>query len=99
MFFLFTSLIFHKYLAIPNDIEEGEKVPALLAVNGHRGSGWQEIFTNISDIYWYGNGFVRRKFVVLAVDVSHRNDSPLYTNYAAGDDRIHCYLILIYNFI
>jgi hypothetical protein len=50
--------------------------------------GWQSLFTNSTDIYWYGNGYGRRRFVVLALDISHRNDSPLYSNYNFGDDRI-----------
>lgn len=73
---------------MPDDIEDGEQVPALLAVNGHRGSGWQHIFTNSSDIYWYGNGYARRRYIILSVDISHRNDTPLYSNYNLGDDRI-----------
>lgn len=32
----------------------------------------------MDSIYWYRDAYARRGFVVLAVDISHRNDSPLY---------------------
>jgi poly(3-hydroxybutyrate) depolymerase len=42
-----------------------------------------------SQIFWYGDAFARRGFVVLALDVSHRDyasRSALYTDELDGDD-------------
>ncbi len=105
----------HGYMAMPSDIQHGELLPAYIALNGHRGSAWLDMFPSIfiafcistlplinylkdaSDIYWFGNAFGRRRFIVYAVDISHRNDSPLYHDqYIFGDDRIiACALLLL----
>lgn len=78
----------HGYLAVPNGLQPGEKRPAVLALNGHGGSGWQCMDPN-HGIFWYGDGWARRGYVVLAPDVGHRNDSPLYSNEPNGDDPAH----------
>ena len=82
----------HAYLATPNGPPPASgKYPALLAVNGHHGSGW-EMMDPDSQLYWYGDSFARRGYVVLAVDISHRpleDRSSLYTDYTSGDDPDH----------
>lgn len=73
----------HAWLATPMGFERSNKrFPAVLALNGHYGSAWDVLQPNsghsCGDIYWYGDSFARRGYVVLAIDISHRNDSPLY---------------------
>jgi len=62
----------HGWLAVPTNITSGQKYPAVLAVNGHAGSAKQVIMPDSSTIYWYGDSFARRGYVVLAIDISHR---------------------------
>ena len=78
----------HGYLAVPNGLAPGEQRPAVLALNGHGGSGWQ-CMNPANGIFWYGDGWARRGYVVLAVDIGHRNDSPLYSDVPNGDDPAH----------
>lgn len=73
----------HAWLATPIGFEHSnKKFPAVLALNGHYGSAWDVLQPNsrhsCGDIYWYGDSFARRGYIVLAIDISHRNDSPLY---------------------
>jgi hypothetical protein len=73
----------HAWLATPIGFEcSNKRFPAVLALNGHSGSAWDVLQPNYEhmwgDIYWYGDSFARRGYVVLAIDISHRNDSPLY---------------------
>src|SRR6185312_1794391 len=51
--------------------EPTHSLPAVLALNGHYGNAWQVLHGD-TDLYWYGDAFRRRAFVVLAVDISHR---------------------------
>lgn len=74
----------HAYLAIPTSIPEGKRVGAVLALNDHGGSA-KQMMSPGSDTQWYGDSFARRGFVVLALDVSHRDDSPSYKQ-TGGDD-------------
>ena len=88
----------HGYLAEPTvPPPPGRKYPAVLAVNGHGGSAWK-VMSGADRIYWYGDAFARRGFVVLALDISHRPledrsaaymSGPLYTNEPNGDDPDH----------
>jgi dienelactone hydrolase len=88
----------HAYLAVPASAPQaGGKYPAVLAVNGHGGSAWK-MMNGTDRHYWYGDGFARRGFVVLALDISHRPlgdraapymSAPLYTNELNGDDPAH----------
>jgi dienelactone hydrolase len=74
---------FHGYLAIPNTTPPPNGFRAVLALNGHHGSAWQTLDPSNEDIYWYGDAFARRGYVVLAVDISHRppgDSEPLYDN-------------------
>jgi len=83
----------HGYLAVPNSPPPGGKYRAVLALNGHGGSAWQVMNPDAGGIYWYGNAFARRGYVVLALDMSHRpaeDSKPLYEDfYNAGDDPGH----------
>jgi dienelactone hydrolase len=93
----------HAWLASPMEFESSnKKFPAVIALNGHYGSAWDVLQPNsrhsCGDIYWYGDSFARRGYVVLAVDISHRNDSPLYGPKSplfgpfildSGDDPLH----------
>jgi dienelactone hydrolase len=85
----------HAYLAVPTTPPPpGGKYPAVLAVNGHGGSA-AKLMRGTDELYWYGDAFARRGFVVLAVDISHRprvdrrapymNDL-LYPDPDTGDD-------------
>lgn len=93
----------HAWLATPIGFEHSnKKFPVVLALNGHYGSAWDVLQPNsrhsCGDIYWYGDSFARRGYIVLAIDISHRNDSPLYGLKSPlfgpfildfGDDPIH----------
>lgn len=73
----------HAWLASPMGFERSDKkFPAVIALNGHYGSAWDVLQPNSRNscggIYWYGDSFARRGYVVLAIDISHRDDSPLY---------------------
>ncbi|MGZ8245065.1 alpha/beta hydrolase family protein [Methylomagnum sp.] len=76
----------HAYLAVPKGIPSGAKLPVVLALNGHGGSAWQ-VMSGDNSLFWYGDSFARHGYIVLAIDMSHRNDSPLYSDgYSNGDD-------------
>lgn len=81
----------HGFLAVPNAVPAGGKFPAVLAVNGHGGSAWQQMDPD-SDPFWYGDAFARRGYVVLALDISHRpveDRKGLYGGSERGDDPRH----------
>lgn len=78
----------HGYLAVPGGLQPGETRPAVLAVNGHGGSAYASV-NGADATFWYGDGFARRGYVVLAVDMSHRNDSTIYSDVPGGDDPAH----------
>jgi dienelactone hydrolase/protocatechuate 3,4-dioxygenase beta subunit len=81
----------HAYLAVPNSPPPGGKHPAVLALNGHHGSA-HNMMDPDEGVYWYGDAFARRNYVVLAVDVSHRppkDSAPLYDDVSDGDDPSH----------
>lgn len=65
----------HAYLAVPSG-ESHTRRPAVLALNGHFGSAWKVMDPDDS-LFWYGDSFARRGYIVMALDVSHR---------AYGDD-------------
>jgi dienelactone hydrolase len=91
----------HAYLALPTTSPPAYGYPAVIALNGHWGSAWTMILNPSEPLYWYGDSFARRGFVVLALDISHRNDSPVYgqrghqlihgweDGWARGDDPVH----------
>lgn len=65
----------HGWLARPAD--RGARRPAVIALNGHAGSAWQ-LFDPDAWMYWYGDALARRGFIVLGIDISHREygDDP-----------------------
>ncbi|MHB8627251.1 MAG: acetylxylan esterase family protein [Aggregatilineales bacterium] len=85
-------------LAIPTAPPAGDKpYPAVVALNGHEGSAYQALNPD-NPLYWYGDAFARRGYVVLAIDISHRptadrerdgNQPPLYDDFLDGDDPLH----------
>lgn len=77
----------HAYLAVPTTPPPVGGYPVVLALNGHWGSARQVM--DPSSYYWYGDGYARRGYLVIAVDVSHRpyaERSALYVDLGAGDD-------------
>lgn len=79
--------VVHAYLAKPNG---AGPYPLVLAVNGHGGSAYQTM--DGSTLFYYGDAFARRGYMVLAVDISHRPPSDRfgYTEWVEnGDDPAH----------
>ena len=67
----------HGYLARPTTDTAATSRPAVLVHNRHAGSA-RQMMDPASPMYWYGDAFARRGYVVLALDVSHRDygDAP-----------------------
>lgn len=66
----------HGYLSRPGSSHDGKR-PAVLVLNGHGGSAHAMMNPDHLE-YWYGDAFARRGYIVLALDVSHRDhgDDP-----------------------
>ncbi len=64
-------------LATPEPLASGARLRAVVALHDH-GSSAQEIMARAGGAQQFGDAFARRGFVVLALDVSHRGDGPLY---------------------
>jgi dienelactone hydrolase len=79
----------HGFVAQPNGSPPAGGWPVAIAVNGHSHSAWQ--LMNPASGEYAGDAFARRGYLVVAVDVSHRNDSPIYgpDAYTGGDDPAH----------
>jgi Dienelactone hydrolase family len=82
----------HAYLAKPTTPPPNGlgKYPLLVAVNGHNGSAYQML--DPGSLFYYGDSFARRGYMVLAVDISHRPlaDRFGYTLFVEnGDDPAH----------
>jgi hypothetical protein len=78
----------HGWLAVPAGEPPRTGFAAVIALNGHFGSG-RHVMSPSDYPYWYGDAFARRGFVVLALDVSHRpleDRADLYTDMVDGDD-------------
>jgi dienelactone hydrolase len=96
----------HGYLAKPTGGargggRQGQKYPLAVVLNGHTGSAYQA-FDPASPLFWYGDGYARQGYMVLALDISHRpsNDRIMFgttrtarlgyeSGYEAGDDPAH----------
>lgn len=74
----------HGWLASPSDHESGTRRPAVIVLNGHASSAWQ-LFDPDAEMYWYGDALARRGYIVLALDVSHRD----YGDDPEGDNHAH----------
>jgi hypothetical protein len=62
--------------------------PIVVALNGHSGSA-HEVFDPGSELYFYGDSYARRGYVVLSIDISHRpveDRSGSYGDWENGDD-------------
>jgi len=76
----------HGILAVPTTPPPAAGYGIVLALNGHGGSAEQMLRSD--GIFWYGDAFARRGYVVLALDVSHRplqDTGGLYGDPADGD--------------
>lgn len=77
----------HGYLATPTGARPATGWPAVVVLNGHDGSA-QGTLDPTDDMYWYGDAWARRGYVVLAIDVGHRpleDRAQLYEDYDLGD--------------
>ena len=77
----------HGFVAVPTTPAPPGGYPVALALNGHGGSAY-EVF-DPAGLYWYGDSFARRGFVVVAVDVGHRplaDRASVYGDDAVGDN-------------
>ncbi|HEY2903797.1 MAG TPA: hypothetical protein VGL59_24645, partial [Polyangia bacterium] len=78
----------HAVMAVPTTPPPASGFPVAVVANGHWGGAWRT-FDPQNTIYWYGDSFARRGYVVLAVDISHRplaDRQALYTDLLTGDD-------------
>lgn len=66
----------HAFLARPS-APAATPMPAVLVLNGHASGAWQMMDPD-AWMYWYGDALARRGYLVLAMDVSHREygDDP-----------------------
>ena len=77
----------HGYLTTPSGSAPASGWPAVIVLNGHDGSALGTL-DPYDGMYWYGDAWARRGYVVLALDVGHRPlaaRAALYDNYADGD--------------
>ncbi len=77
----------HGYLATPPGSAPAHGWPAVIVLNGHDGSALGTLQPNDS-MYWYGDAWARRGWVVLALDIGHRppeDRTTLYSDYGDGD--------------
>jgi dienelactone hydrolase len=80
----------HGWLAVPDSLPPDLGFPAVVALNGHDTSA-RHLMDPDDPVYWYGDAFARRGFVVLGIDIGHRplsDRSSLYEDRATGDDPI-----------
>jgi len=83
------SRTIHGFIARPTTAAPAGGYPIVIAVNGHNGSAFR-VMSPGDELFWYGDGFARRGFLVVSVDISHRanDDTPLYSN-SPGDNPEH----------
>lgn len=77
----------HGYLAVPTTPPPAGGYPVVLALNGHGGSA-HAVF-DPGGMYWYGDAFARRGYLVVSVDIGHRplaDRADYYTDVLDGDD-------------
>jgi hypothetical protein len=60
----------HGILAVPTTPPPPEGYSLVVSLNGHDGSAEQQFQSG--GIFWYGDAYARRGYMVLALDVSHR---------------------------
>ncbi|HEY2743061.1 MAG TPA: hypothetical protein VGL86_00500, partial [Polyangia bacterium] len=79
--------LLHGYLTTPSGEAPPSGWPAIVVLNGHGGSA-QGTLDPYTPVYWYGDAWARRGYVVLALDVGHRplaDRASLYRDYVNGD--------------
>jgi len=77
----------HGFVTTPAGDAPAGGWPALIVLNGHDGSALATLDPD-DPMYWYGDAWARRGYVVLALDVGHRplaDRQALYRNYVNGD--------------
>ncbi len=77
----------HGYLTTPSGDAPPSGWPAIVVLNGHDGSALGTLDPD-EPMYWYGDAWARRGYVVLALDIGHRplaDRAALYGDYADGD--------------
>jgi dienelactone hydrolase len=77
----------HGYLTTPSGDAPAGGWPAVIVLNGHDGAALGTIDPS-EPMYWYGDAWARRGYVVLALDVGHRPFADrwmLYGDYRDGD--------------
>ncbi len=77
----------HGYVAVPAGPPPPGGYPVALALNGHGGSAYDTFGPGW--MYWYGDSFARRGFLVISVDVGHRplaDRASIYQDALDGDD-------------
>jgi hypothetical protein len=77
----------HGYIAVPTIPPPAGGYPVVLALNGHGGSA-RAVF-DPGGMYWYGDAFARRGYLVVAVDIGHRpleDRADYYADTIDGDD-------------
>jgi dienelactone hydrolase len=80
--------VIHGFVTTPSTPPPANGWPLLLALNGHYGSAAATLDLG-EDMYWYGDAWARRGFVVVSIDVGHRplaDRASLYDDLADGDD-------------
>ena len=78
----------HGWMAKPDEEPPAGGWPVAGALNGHEGSA-RQVMTPDNELFWYGDSFARRGYVVISVDISHRPYSDrggLYPGLTDGDD-------------
>lgn len=81
------SRAMHGYLTTPASDAPTGGWPAMIVLNGHQGSAHGTLDPS-DPLYWYGDAWARRGWVVLALDVGHRplaDRAALYRDYVDGD--------------
>ena len=79
--------VVHGFVATPGKAPPAHGYPVVIALNGHDGSARSTLDPD-DFMYWYGDAWARRGFVVLAVDIGHRplaDRANLYDDYTDGD--------------
>ena len=79
--------VMHGFLTTPPGDAPASGWPAIVVLNGHSGSA-AGMLDPYDAVYWYGDAWARRGYVVLALDVGHRplaDRVALYHDYLDGD--------------
>ncbi|MCU1277028.1 MAG: hypothetical protein JWM53_574 [bacterium] len=77
----------HGFLTTPSGDAPAGGWPAVIVLNGHDGAALATLDPT-EPMYWYGDAWARRGYVVLALDVGHRpyaDRALLYQDYGDGD--------------